>query len=489
MPTKVDGIDLSGKPLDPHDYFVYTKVDGVLSVSELGEVCGLSEEMAAASIEKLSGHGLVAFSGPSDAASNGGDAMPEPEPVSERPKVNGTGVHVYVHAEPTPPGTSRALYDPAELDEEGVELGMERRRQVLDTYYRLDSYDHYALLGVARDAEKKEIRDAYFVLAKVFHPDTLFGKELGSFKSKMEAVFKHLTDAYEVLGKKKSRRAYDEYIGFQDQTAQAERAMDAAEHKAEAIERGEPVPPTDPPPKARRPAPAHRKADPAARRAAMAQRLAAATGRKPGSRPPQDVAEPTAEERRAQRLKSLKRSLQGAAAVRGSGTDLKAKHLAAADEAGGRKDWVGVANALRLAMAADPNDAELEARHAEVKHKVARQLADSYEHQAAYEEEHGNWEGAARSWKRVAAGRPDDARPLLAASRALLTAKADLHEARDLALEAKRLAPKDINAPCVLAEIFLELGLKKNAQREINAALKLDPKSEIVKNLQRTLKG
>ena len=68
-------------------------------------------------------------------------------------------------------------------------------------------------------------------------------------------------------------------------------------------------------------------------------------------------------------------------------------------------------------------------------------------------------------------------------------AQSNLHEARDLAVEAKRLAPKNINPVCTLAEIYMQLGLTKSAQGEITAALKLDPKSEIVKNLQRTLKS
>jgi len=51
------------------------------------------------------------------------------------------------------------------------------------------------------------------------------------------------------------------------------------------------------------------------------------------------------------------------------------------------------------------------------------------------------------------------------------------------------MAPAKLSPLIVLAEIYMQSGLTKNAKREINAALELDPKSEIVKNLQRTLKG
>src|SRR6185295_71786 len=106
-----------------------------------------------------------------------------------------------VRSGPAPPEMPRALYDPAELEED-VELDFERRRLVLDTFYRLDIIDYYALLGVSRDADKKVIRSAYFDLSKTFHPDTLFRKRLGGYKHKMEVVFRKLTEAYETLSKK-----------------------------------------------------------------------------------------------------------------------------------------------------------------------------------------------------------------------------------------------------------------------------------------------
>ena len=39
------------------------------------------------------------------------------------------------------------------------------------------------------DADKKQIRTAYFAFSRSFHPDTMFRKELGSFKPKMVSVF------------------------------------------------------------------------------------------------------------------------------------------------------------------------------------------------------------------------------------------------------------------------------------------------------------
>ena len=81
-----------------------------------------------------------------------------------------------------------------------------------------------ALTDILRSFNRKErfyligtaLGSPAFRLSKQFHPDTLFGKRLGSYKQKMEAVFKRLTDAYDVLGKKKRRAKYDEYLEAKD---------------------------------------------------------------------------------------------------------------------------------------------------------------------------------------------------------------------------------------------------------------------------------
>lgn len=102
--------------------------------------------------------------------------------------------------------------DPPELNED-VDLEMERRRYILEAYAQLDRIDHYALLGVNRAADKKAVKDAYFRLAGLVHPDRYFGKRLGSYKPKMELLFTRITAAYETLSKNKLRAEYDAQLG------------------------------------------------------------------------------------------------------------------------------------------------------------------------------------------------------------------------------------------------------------------------------------
>ena len=102
--------------------------------------------------------------------------------------------------------------DPPEPSED-VDLDPERRKYVLDAHARLAKLTHYELLGVGRGADKKAIKRAYFALAAVVHPDRYFGKKLGSYKPKMEALFARISLAFETLSDKNKRARYDAMLG------------------------------------------------------------------------------------------------------------------------------------------------------------------------------------------------------------------------------------------------------------------------------------
>ena len=65
--------------------------------------------------------------------------------------------------------------------------------------------NYYDLLGVARDAGDKEVRQAYRKLAREHHPDVNGGDKAS------EEKFKQINEAYRVLSDPEKRQKYDKY--------------------------------------------------------------------------------------------------------------------------------------------------------------------------------------------------------------------------------------------------------------------------------------
>ena len=63
--------------------------------------------------------------------------------------------------------------------------------------------DYYRVMGVEPQATQEEIKKAYRVLAKEYHPDT------NNSDPGKEDLFKEVSEAYHVLGDSELRRRYD----------------------------------------------------------------------------------------------------------------------------------------------------------------------------------------------------------------------------------------------------------------------------------------
>ncbi|KAG9456411.1 hypothetical protein H6P81_000919 [Aristolochia fimbriata] len=72
--------------------------------------------------------------------------------------------------------------------------------------------DHYAVLGLTSHASPADIKRAYRLLARKYHPDVCKDMKAGE-------VFKSIRVAYEVLSNKRTRAQYDEAIQFQADTS------------------------------------------------------------------------------------------------------------------------------------------------------------------------------------------------------------------------------------------------------------------------------
>ncbi|HXV75207.1 MAG TPA: J domain-containing protein [Candidatus Polarisedimenticolaceae bacterium] len=75
-----------------------------------------------------------------------------------------------------------------------------------------DESDHYAVLGLTQKAAADEIRDAYYYLARRYHPDRHRTGELRDLMGRIEAFFTKVTEAYNTLYDPELRAKYDEEI-------------------------------------------------------------------------------------------------------------------------------------------------------------------------------------------------------------------------------------------------------------------------------------
>jgi tetratricopeptide (TPR) repeat protein len=91
---------------------------------------------------------------------------------------------------------------------EEVELPLEVKKEVLFTHARLAELTHWKLLDVPWNAPVEQVQNAYREKVKVFHTDRWGTRGLGSFKARMEAVFRRLTEARDVLVDPVRREGY-----------------------------------------------------------------------------------------------------------------------------------------------------------------------------------------------------------------------------------------------------------------------------------------
>lgn len=510
-------------PIGPEEAFLLSRIDGASTVTDLAMMTGIEEsrvdELLARLVQLGAVHGIdsaaVAEERPSQAPR-------APRPAAAPQQVAIREVTVLAAAAPA------ALYDPSELDED-VEIDEQRKRVILDTFHMLDGATHYAVLGIAQDADKAAIKEAYFSLIGLYHPDKYFGKRLGSFKAKLERVFQRLTEAHDTLTRKKLRADYDEELlrrGVSVTTPLPRHPMTEVSGRAATEDRGRaategrahddrvdsapppsrisapppprvaapgagqvlplsvpveerrsapPAPPSHPPP-----AVSITPLDEEARRRMAARKL---SGRPhvPTIPPP-----PSAPVDAVQVAEELRRRFENRLAATPAGQ--VANLLAAAEDSLARDNPVAAMNSLRVAATIAPNDPTVARKLAEVEQSALRSLADSYEERAKSEELRGDKAAAARAWERAAAGRPDSAAFHERAARCYLEAGVEPRKAVELARRAVLLEPNKAELRVTLARAYAKGGMRQSAEAEFDRAIKLAPNSDSVQTSYKRFK-
>lgn len=507
-----------------------SRIDGATNISEIAEETGRSPAEVEELLQRLVALGAITLDEPPRPHERRHSPAPGPKPSGSfrvGPIVETSAVGEQQHP-------AASLYDPAELDE-AVDIDLPRRRRILDLYYRLDQLDHYQLFDIDPRVDKKAIKTAYFEIVNVFHPDRYFGKNVGSFKPKLEKVFARLTESYDVLSRTASRAEYDAYLRAQSKT----RAFDAgqidnATHQnalqevmrriqaeASAENRGLSMPPPSPsmaPPRSEpgpyehqsvtpspdpqrpssnpvlRPSSSMRPSDPEVRRRALARKLGRPLPDSKEKEPTRTEAETEAQrllsaqegtQRQEWAAEELKRRYQDRVhAARDRQVEV---YTRAAKQALDKGDHVGASNALRIAVSLAPDDADLRLQLNEVANKAKHELSGSYLEQAEYEERDEKWLAAAKSYARAITGRPE-ARIYDKLAHCLLTGEGNLREAGEAAKRAVLMTPDNARFRVTLARFYVKAGMKQSAEGELSRAATLAPTDDKVTDWIRRLK-
>ena len=400
-PRLVEGVNILKLAIGPEEAFVLSRVDGRSSQQDIVFATGLPAERVEQALARLAQLGAISFESRSTATNQATSPLQSPagSPRDTISDTQGTsGVRTVAYSGPPP-------YPPEELEGD-FDLDTSKRRLILDRYYRIDSLNHYEVLGVPADAEKKTVKSAYYELVALIHPDKYFGKNIGHFREKMERCFVRITEAYDVLSRPDSREKYDAYLKSQQQVADLQRALDM-QVTPDELDRLEA--------ELMRLADAASASSPPVSAGAHAPNVSAASMH--------SVRVLSDQERRQALANALRRSTSGArvtAGGRSSSPDLTTavdglrhhyetrlqharevklkSHMQTAKDALEKNDPVSACDALRIAQRLAPDDKSIANHLAEVQVQANSVLADRYLEQAKYEEEHGRLDTASRNF-------------------------------------------------------------------------------------------
>ena len=187
--------------LSPADGYVLSRVDGSVSAREIVQMNPASPEETMKSLYGLLCTGILEYltlppKTPPKPEARKPAAVPRPAatPAAERP-APGAGP-VPAPAPPVPSTPPPQAADP-------------RRQEILDAFEGLKAQNHFEALGIPKASGEAQVKEAYFRLAKRFHPDAHHDPALADMADKLEAVFIRLGQAYEVLRNPRSRSSYE----------------------------------------------------------------------------------------------------------------------------------------------------------------------------------------------------------------------------------------------------------------------------------------
>jgi hypothetical protein len=212
--------------LTPVDGFLLSRVDGTLAAREVIELAPVPAEEAQKSLFGLLSTGTLEYL----------PLPPKPKPPREAtgrfrlprlptarfkvpPELLAGGALPATAAgpsgtpAPSPPAPAPAAAVAAVVDEEKLKAQLARRDEILGLHATLKTATHFEVLSIPRASTEAQVKEAYFKLARRFHPDTHHDPALADLADQIEAIFIRIGAAYDVLRNARTRASYEERLG------------------------------------------------------------------------------------------------------------------------------------------------------------------------------------------------------------------------------------------------------------------------------------
>ncbi|HYI03087.1 tetratricopeptide repeat protein [Hyalangium sp.] len=295
-----------------------------------------------------------------------------------------------------------------------VDLEPARQKEIIDLEKAQEGKDYFALLELKPGASIDEVKQAFVDFALRYHPDRYAGLNMGTFRARIERIFRRVLEAHTVLSTPDKREAY--------------------------------------------------------LRSNPRLRGGAASAPAASESVPQ---EPLAgdEERRAERQERLSRHPYLARTHRLTELMVRSKAAIA------KGDFEQAYAALNQVVSLDPKNREAAAMLADVRKRHDEQRAKTELQRGIDLEKQQDLPKALDSYKKASSLDPQNADAAFRAAKTAKTLGLDWNEIRIHAQRAVDMAPDSVAYRLFLAQVYLEGKAGNLAKRQLEAVLKLEPKN------------
>ena len=159
IPRLREGVNVLNLPLSAQEGYLFSRIDGILTVDELSETLGFPQEALVDALRRLQELGAI---------------------------------EIVASAAAEAPAATEAARKCAQR-----QIDPDFKMRIMSMKLALERYNYYQVLGVSPTAERSTIRSAYFTLSKEFHPDVYYGQDLGRFRAMIEEMLDSLADKVE----------------------------------------------------------------------------------------------------------------------------------------------------------------------------------------------------------------------------------------------------------------------------------------------------